>query len=122
MPFDKQKLKTTYNSEEDSILNDFYIPCLENAITYDRAVGFFSASMLTYAAQGLSKFASNQGKMRLIIGHQVESDEFEAIKRGEHLKETYEKLNIEFAQVINDVSSEIFGSSRFRGVTTICSL
>lgn len=108
MPFDKQKLKTTYNSEEDSIINDFYIPYLENAVTYDRAVGFFSASMLTYAAQGLSKFASNQGKMRLIIGHQVEEDEFEAIKKGEQIKETYERLSLEFEQVINNVSSDIF--------------
>lgn len=108
MPFDKKKLKSTYSSEEDSIINDFYIPYLEESIAYDRAVGFFSASMLTYAAQGLSKFASNQGKMRLIIGHQVDDDEFEAIKKGERLRETYESLNIEFEKVINDVASDIF--------------
>lgn len=108
MPFNKNKVKTTYNSEEDSLIKDFYIPCLGEAVSYDRAVGFFSASMLTYAAQGLSKFASNQGKMRLIIGHQVEDDEFEAIKKGVHLKETYEQLNIEFEQVISSVSSDIF--------------
>ena len=108
MEFDRKKLKSTYSSEEDSILNDFYIPILEQAVSYDRAVGFFSASMLTYAAQGLSKFASNQGKMRLIIGHQVDEDEFEVIKNGENLKKTYEKLNIEFDKVINGVSSDIF--------------
>ena len=108
MAFNKNNLKTTYNSEEDSIIKDFYIPYLGEAVSYDRAVGFFSASMLTYAAQGLSKFASNQGKMRLIIGHQVEDDEFEAIKKGEHLKETYEQLNIDFEQVISSVSSDIF--------------
>ena len=108
MSFNKIELKSTYNSEEDSIIKDFYIPYLGEAVSYDRAVGFFSASMLTYAAQGLSKFASNQGKMRLIIGHQVEDDEFEAIKKGEHLKETYEQLNIDFEQVISSVSSDIF--------------
>lgn len=108
MPFKKINLKSTYNSEEDSILKDFYIPVLEQAVSYNRAVGFFSATMLTYAAQGLSKFASNQGKMRLIIGHQVDDDEFEAIKNGENLKETYEKLNIEFGKIINNVSSDVF--------------
>ena len=51
MSFNKNKLKTTYNSEEDSIIKDFYIPYLGEAVSYDRAVGFFSASMLTYAAQ-----------------------------------------------------------------------
>jgi superfamily II DNA or RNA helicase len=108
MSFNKISLKSTYNSEEDSIINDFYIPNLGEAVAYDRAVGFFSASMLTYAAQGLSKFASNNGEMRLIIGHQVDDDEFEAIKKGERLKETYQSLNIEFEKVINDVSSDIF--------------
>jgi len=108
MAFNKTDLKTTYNSEEDSIIRDFYIPFLSTAVSYDRAVGFFSAAMLTYAAQGLSNFASNHGEMRLIIGHQVEEDEFEAIKKGEDLKATYEKLNIEFEEVINSVSSDIF--------------
>jgi len=108
MSFKNINLKSTYNSEDDSLLNDFYIPCLKEAVSYDRAVGFFSASMLTYAAQGLSKFASNNGNMRLIIGHQVEDDEFEAIKKGENLKETYERLGIEYEKVIKEVSSNIF--------------
>lgn len=108
MPFNKNNLKLTYNSEEDSIIKDFYIPYLAEAVSYDRAVGFFSASMLTYAAQGLSKFASNHGKMRLIIGHQVEEDEFEAIKKGEHIKETLDKLNFDFEKTLNDVSNDIF--------------
>ena len=107
MSFLKINLKSTYNSEEDSIISDFYMPCLQEAVTYDRAVGFFSASMLTYAAQGLSKFVSNKGRMRLIIGHQVDDDEFEAIKKGDRLKEIYNSLSISFEKVINDVSSDI---------------
>lgn len=102
------ELKPTYNSEEDSLLDDFYIPALGSAISYDRAVGFFSASMLTYAAQGLSKFVSNLGQMRLIIGHQVDEEEYEAIKKGENLKELYQSLNLGLEKIINDVSSEIF--------------
>jgi superfamily II DNA or RNA helicase len=108
MSFVNLKLKFTYNSEEDSIINDFYIPCLKEAVSYDRAVGFFSASMLTYAAQGLSKFVLNNGKMRLIIGHQVDDDEFEAIKNGDRLKEVYKSLSIAFETIINEVSSDIF--------------
>ena len=108
MSFLKINLKSTYNSEEDSIISDFYMPCLQEAVTYDRAVGFFSASMLTYAAQGLSKFVSNKGRMRLIIGHQVDDDEFEAIKKGDRLKEIYNSLSISFEKVINDVSSDIY--------------
>jgi superfamily II DNA or RNA helicase len=108
MGFKKSKLKATYNSEDDNLLNDFYMPFLSDAISYDRAVGFFSASMLTYAAQGLSKFVLNNGQMRLIIGHQVDEDEFDAIKKGEDLKKTYAQLNVELSKIINEVSSDVF--------------
>lgn len=108
MPFNRQNLKSTYNSEDDSIITDFYIPYLGQAVTYDRAVGFFSASMLVYAAQGLSKFVHQGGVMRLVIGHQVDDDEFAAIQQGEKLKETYENLNIKLDTIINNISSEVF--------------
>lgn len=108
MAFNKEYLKPTYNSEDDSIISDFYIPYLEKSITYDRAVGFFSATMLVYAAQGLSKFIHNGGVMRLILGHQVELDEFEAIQNGEKLKEIYDRLNVDLDSIINNVSTEIF--------------
>jgi len=108
MGFKKSKLKATYNSEDDSLLSDFYMPFLADAISYDRAVGFFSASMLTYASQGLSKFLSNNGKMRLIVGYQIDPDEFEAIQRGDLQKEINTRLHSDFYEVINEASSELF--------------
>jgi superfamily II DNA or RNA helicase len=108
MSFDKLNLKSTYNSEDDSIISDFYIPYLEQAVTYDRAVGFFSASSLVYAAQGLSRFIQSDGKMRLIIGHQIDDDEFEAIQNGESLKDIYKNLTDELETTIKNITSEIF--------------
>ena len=64
--FNKNIIKSTYSSDEDNILKDFYIPNLSQSVTYDRAVGFFSASMLTFSAQGINSFIKNNGKMRLI--------------------------------------------------------
>jgi hypothetical protein len=55
------KLKAVYRSDEDNILEDFYIPALSVATSYQRAVGYFSATMLSYAAQGLSAFVDNKG-------------------------------------------------------------
>ena len=43
-------IKEVYNSEDDNILEDFYIPVLQNAVSYDRAVGYFDAKVLTSAA------------------------------------------------------------------------
>ena len=58
----KLNFKAVYNSEEDNILEDFYIPALSNSVSYDRAVGYFDAKMLTSAASGLGAFIANNGK------------------------------------------------------------
>ena len=38
MELRKLKLKEQYRSDEDDIISDFLIPCLNNCIEYDRAV------------------------------------------------------------------------------------
>ena len=39
-------IKSEYRSLIDDMVRDFYIPCFENAVSYRRAVGFFSSSSL----------------------------------------------------------------------------
>lgn len=92
MSFKNLKTKATYSSEDDSLLKDFYIPVLSKAVKYDRAVGYFSSSMLVYATQGLSSFVKNGGRMRLIIGDELDEQEYEAVKSGYALKEILERF------------------------------
>ena len=66
-----------------SILHDFYIPVLQRAIRYDRVAGYFRSSSLAAASQGFSAFAGRQGKMRLVVGADLESHDVEAILHGE---------------------------------------
>ena len=47
------KFEDTYWSGENNLIDDFYIPCLEESIEYCRAVGYFSSSILCYIANGL---------------------------------------------------------------------
>lgn len=79
-------LAATYSSEESSLLDDFYIPALGASEDYDRAVGYFSAGMLSYAAQGLSNFVKKKGKIRLLIGEPLSTEEYEAVRRGIELR------------------------------------
>ena len=39
-------IKNEYRSLIDTVVQDFYIPLLERAMVYKRAVGFFSSSSL----------------------------------------------------------------------------
>ena len=46
MELRKLKLKEQYRSDEDDIVSDFLIPCLNNCIEYDRAVEYVTFCLL----------------------------------------------------------------------------
>lgn len=100
--------KGVYKSDQDHILEDFYFPTLSVANRYDRAVGFFSASTISYAAQALSVFVKNGGQIRLILGAFSDRDDLEAVKQGYNEKEISEKVGNELLSMISNVSDELF--------------
>ena len=59
-------VKIEYRSLLHNIATDFYIPVLKEAISYDRAVGFFSSSILASISNGIDGLARNRGKIRLV--------------------------------------------------------
>lgn len=63
----------------------FYVPILTRAVAYDRAVGYWSAAELKYAAQGVAHFLANGGRMRLIVGAQLRRGDVDAVLAGEPL-------------------------------------
>jgi superfamily II DNA or RNA helicase len=100
--------KSVYRTDEDNILADFYMPALRLAVSYDRAVGFFSASMLCYAGQGLAALTRNGGRMRLIIGAELAEDETDAIARGYDLRRIIDRLGEDFERMMDRVSDDLF--------------
>lgn len=59
-------LKASYESGVDDLVQDFYVPVLDQSVSYDRIAGFFSSSSLSIAARGIAGLIKNNGKMRLI--------------------------------------------------------
>jgi len=82
LSFQELELKSDYDSEEDDILNDFYIPVLARSKRYYRLAGFFSSSALAVAAKGIAPFIQNGGTMKLIVGATLQKSDVEAIKLG----------------------------------------
>ncbi|MFY9300447.1 MAG: DEAD/DEAH box helicase family protein [Candidatus Nitrosotenuis sp.] len=96
-------IKETYDSDEDDVLTDFYIPVLTESTTYDRLAGFFSSTALAISARGLSSFIMNGGKMRLVTSTQLSEQDLEAIKTGlTRPEEAISKLMIEETSNIAD--------------------
>ncbi|MCY4227124.1 MAG: DEAD/DEAH box helicase family protein [Gammaproteobacteria bacterium] len=100
--------KGVYRSDQDNILEDFYLPTLSHAKQYDRAVGFFSSSTISCAAQALSIFVRNEGKIRLVLGAFTEIEDIEAVKQGCDSREFSEKIGEEMLIRISQVNDELF--------------
>ena len=109
------QLKGVYKSDQDDILRDFYFPALSVAARYDRAVGFFSASTLSHAAQALSVFIQGGGKIRLIVGAFSEQSDIEAIKEGLRHKEISDRLGAQFLAQLDEADDELF-QQRFKAL------
>ena len=100
--------KGVYKSDIDNILEDFYLPALSVASRYDRAVGFFSASTISCAAQALSAFVKNSGQVRLILGAFSDREDVEAISEGYRQREISEKIGAEWLGLISNVRDDLF--------------
>ncbi|MGA7936032.1 MAG: DEAD/DEAH box helicase family protein, partial [Kovacikia sp.] len=75
-------LRHQYRSDRHQLLENFYIPCLERSLTYDRAVGFFSSTSLAAAAKGITALIRGGGQMRLIASPHLSRADAEAIVQG----------------------------------------
>lgn len=74
-------LKAMY-SPDDAPFKAFYEPLLSRAVTYDRAVGYWSGAELQFAAQGTAYFIAGGGVMRLIVGAQLGKKDVDAVLSG----------------------------------------
>ncbi|MBD3309496.1 DEAD/DEAH box helicase [candidate division KSB3 bacterium] len=76
------KLKPVYYSDENDILEEFYIPALSNSSKYDRIAGYFSSNSLAIAAKGIAPFIKAGGRIRLIANVVLSEKDQEAIKKA----------------------------------------
>jgi superfamily II DNA or RNA helicase len=75
-------IHSEYRSFRDNIPQVFFIPLLSRAISYKRAVGYFSSSSLIQISYGLSKLAERGGKIQIIASPYLSEEDIEAIKLG----------------------------------------
>ncbi len=81
------ELKREYRSLIDNVAKDFYIPLLKQAVTYKRAVGFFSSSALAEISKGILGLVKNGGTIQLVASPYLSDEDIEAIKKGYELRE-----------------------------------
>jgi len=77
-----------YKTYKNDIVRDFYTPILEQAVLYQRAVGFFSSTALIDLTKGISGMIRNKGKIQFIVSPLLTQEDIDAINKG------YEKKKI----------------------------
>ncbi len=76
------EIKSSYETGNDpyKLVNEFYIPLLEQSTDYCRISGFFNSSALSIASKGIEALISNGGKMKLLISPEISQSDLEVIK------------------------------------------
>lgn len=82
MSLRKLNLRDEYRSDNCQLIQDFYVPCLEQATLYSRAVGFFSSTSIAAVASGLTVFIRTGGRMRLVASPNLSKEDATAITAG----------------------------------------
>ena len=67
------------------LLDDFYVPCLQESVLYDRAVGFFSSTLFHVVALAYSDFVRRGGRLRLICSPALKPEDFDAMKEADEI-------------------------------------
>ena len=64
------------------MVQDFYIPLLKDAVSYKRAVGFFSSSSLVEISKGIAGMAAEGGKIQIVASPYLSDEDIDAIRHG----------------------------------------
>lgn len=109
------RFNRSYSTSKDDLLNDFYIPALENSLKYDRAAGFFSSGLVALAPLAFSHFIQGGGRIRLICSPNFSATDIGAIKSEVDLSE------ISREQVLQDLALLVDGKDESRILATLLS-
>jgi len=101
------------DGQPTDILQEFYIPALKMSARYDRVAGYFRSSSLAAASQGFSAFTEAGGRMRLIVGADLNPADVAAILMGNR-QLMADRLNAEFGE------SAKWPADVRRGVDLLC--
>lgn len=75
-------LDAHYRTGERDPVSGFYKPCLDAAVAYDRAVGYFRSSVFAVIGQPFLDFARRGGKARFICSPSITEEDAQAIASG----------------------------------------
>lgn len=78
----KLNLQVAYHKGRDDVARDFYLPCMEHAQRYDRAVGYFRSTVFLVAWPALKGFIARGGQIQVLCSQVLADQDVEALEEG----------------------------------------
>ena len=75
MEYTDFNIHEAYETGEDDLVMDFFVPMLANAKRYDRIAGFFSSTSLALSARGIAGLIANNGTMRIVASPRLSKED-----------------------------------------------
>ena len=97
-------LKISYQTEVDDPINGFYLPCLNQAKEFYRAVGYFRSSIFLITGEAIINYVKAGGRIKLICSPELTQQDMDAIESGKSNNE--EVVNQYVYRDIEDLISE----------------
>ena len=101
MPLRANKFLPFYNSKENDIIEEFYIPALSNCSEYKRVSAYFDSNILSLYSTGIEHIVQNNGHISFVFSSELNEDDFELMKNGYENRAALEK------QLLADVDTEV---------------
>ena len=76
------QLRDNYSSDDSSILEDLFRPCLRQSEVYYRSVGYLDSKVLAHLGHEFERLSIRGHSARLLIGQTVSIADYLAIKQG----------------------------------------
>lgn len=95
----------TYFKTRNELYSEFYKPCMENSIQYDRITGYFGSSVFLVINQALKEFVLSEGKIRIICSPNLKDEDLKAIIEG-YKNKNHKNLGVYLNEVIDQLSLE----------------
>ena len=88
-------LEVSYESSEKNnyLIDNFYIPVLQESNKYFRIAGFFSSSCLAIVSKGIEGLVKNNGKMFLLISPELSDEDYQTIVDHGEIKDDAEMFS-----------------------------
>lgn len=80
-----------YVSHKIDLLKEFYIPVLSEAVSFDRAVGYFRSDFIYEISKGMSALIGNGGCIRIITSPDLTEEDINSIEEGYDLRRLIEE-------------------------------